>query len=109
MSKLHRFLLTHALIGFGIAILFVGMIFAFDLAGLGSLILRSDVEALAIFMLVYFMGLTFASVQMAFALLLASKDVADDGRGGGGGRLTAFLQALAYPGREPAPVRHTAR
>lgn len=108
MSKLHRFLLTHALIGFGIAVVFVGMIFAFDLAGLGSLILRSDVEVLAIFMLIYFMGLTFASVQMAFALLLASKDVADDGRGGGG-RLRALLQSLAYPGRDPAPVRPSAR
>ena len=75
MPHLVRFLMRHALIGFALAILFVGALLAFDVARLGSLVRASSTGGLAALILVFSVGVTFSSVQMGFAvMLLASRD-----------------------------------
>ena len=78
MSDLNKFLLRHAAIGFGVAFLVVGLILWTDLAGLRTLILGSEVGLLALGILTFFMGLTFGSAQMGFAIMSRG-----DGEGGG--------------------------
>ena len=75
MSDLNRFLLRHAAIGFGVAFLVVGLILWTDLVGLRTLMLESESGLLALGILTFFMGLTFGSAQMGFAIM---------SRGGGG-------------------------
>ncbi|MBI6629856.1 hypothetical protein [Pontibaca salina] len=74
MPKLVKLYIRHTLIGFGIAALFVGMLMWFDVMNLRSLIARSDVAFLAVFMLWFMHGIVFAGVQFAWAVMsLAEK------------------------------------
>lgn len=68
-----RFLIQHTVVGFVLASLFVGALLAFDLGGLGTLVLTSDVGMLALVLLTFFMGLSFAGAQTAFAVMMASR------------------------------------
>ncbi|MEO1039449.1 MAG: hypothetical protein AAFX09_07870 [Pseudomonadota bacterium] len=68
MPDLVRFLIRHALIGFIVAILFVAAILVFDFANLRTLASQSSAGLLAILLLALFIGLTFASVQMGYAI-----------------------------------------
>lgn len=68
MPPLARFLLRHALIGFGIAVPFVGMLLWFNVAGLRTLIVESDMGLAAAALLTFFVGLTFGSLQMGIAV-----------------------------------------
>jgi hypothetical protein len=54
MPPLVRLYIRHCVIGFGLAAVFVGLLFAFDVARLWTLVSRSDIGLLAAFML--FMG-----------------------------------------------------
>lgn len=90
IPKLLRFLLVHAAIGFAIAGLFVMGLVGFDIGGFGSLVGRSSVAPLALFVLTAFLGLTFASVQMGAAIMLLPK-TEENGRGGGTGRPAALV------------------
>ncbi|WP_029004738.1 hypothetical protein [Azorhizobium doebereinerae] len=98
MPLLVRFLMRHAAIGFGIAILFVGALLALDAQGLRSLLVAAPDGWLAAGVLTFAMGLTFSSVQMGAAvMLLTTRD-----NGPGGGRRIR----LRAPGHlVPAPVR----
>ncbi len=69
MPQLARFLLRHAIVGFGAAIAAVAAIMALDLGGLRTLMFNSDAPFLALFILTFFMGLTFGSVQMGIAIM----------------------------------------
>lgn len=82
MPVLVRMLINHALIGFGIAAIFVAGLIWFDMGGLGTLILSSDSGWLALFMLTFFLGLTFGSAQMGFAIMSGDWDGKDSGRRG---------------------------
>ena len=97
MSDLLKFLLRHAIFGLAIAVLVVAGILALDIAGLRGLMLGSDAGILALFMLTFFMGLTFSSAQIAFAVLLLTKT---GGSGPGGKRRFDFHHWFA----PPAPV-----
>jgi hypothetical protein len=80
MDRLPRFLARHALIGFGIALAFVGALLAFDIGGFRSLAAASPSGWLAAIMLAFSTGVTFASLQMGFAIMLLGRD-SDDGGG----------------------------
>ncbi|GGF48946.1 hypothetical protein GCM10007301_05230 [Azorhizobium oxalatiphilum] len=62
--------MRHALIGFGIAILFVGALLGLDAKGLRTLMLASPDGVLAAGILTFAMGCTFSSVQMGVAIML---------------------------------------
>ena len=76
MQTLPRFLIRHALIGFALAILLVGLALIFDLLGLRGLAAASRSGPVAIGVLAFSLGLTFASVQMGMAVMLLGR--ADD-------------------------------
>ena len=97
MSDLLKFMLRHAAVGMAIAVLVVAGIVALDVAGLRGLMLGSEAGLLALFMLTFFMGLTFSSAQIAFAVLMLTKS------GGGGGRRRRKLD-LHYWLAPPTPV-----
>lgn len=82
MPPLIQFLLRHALIGFGIAAIFVGGLMWSDMGGIGTLIANSEAGWLALFMLTFFLGLTFGSAQMGFAVMSGDWDGEDSGRRG---------------------------
>ncbi len=81
MPRLVVFLARHAAIGFAVAAVFVGALVALDVYGLGSLMRASADGALALSVLTFAVGLTFASAQMGFAVMLMSERE-DGGRGG---------------------------
>jgi hypothetical protein len=80
MPELLRFLLRNALIGFAAAAGLVGILALADIGRLGIVLRASDVGLLASALLVYFLGLTFAGVQVGFALMLGHATPDDDGR-----------------------------
>ncbi len=74
MPKLVKLYICHTAIGFGIAAAFVGMLLWFDVMNMWSLIARSDVAFLAVFLLWFMHGIVFAGVQFAWAVMnLAEK------------------------------------
>lgn len=82
MPKLIRLYITHCAIGFGIAGLFVAMLVGFDIAGIGRLVLGSDMGWLAALMLWMTNGVVFAGVQFAIAVMRMAEDDAPPPRGG---------------------------
>jgi len=72
MPVLVRFLVTHAVIGIALAIVFVGALVVFDAGGIGTLMLTSADGLLALVVLTFGLGVTFGSVQMGFAVMLMS-------------------------------------
>lgn len=77
MPHLAWFLLRHAVVGFGAAIATVAAMMLLDVGGLRTLLFQSDAAWLALFLLTFFMGLTFGSAQMGFAIM------SENGPGGG--------------------------
>ncbi|MGQ3675500.1 hypothetical protein ACT6QH_08405 [Xanthobacter sp. TB0139] len=70
MPTLVKFLVTHAVIGVSLAVVFVGALVAFDVANLGTLVRTHQDGYLAAALLVGGLGITFGSVQMGFAVML---------------------------------------
>ncbi|WP_374377802.1 hypothetical protein [Dongia sp.] len=103
MPTLVKFMLRHALIGYAAAAVFVGVIFALDVGGLRSLVETSSLGILAVALLTFFTGLTFASLQMGMAIM-SLKSEEDDGDGAGGHAETA-----THWDAQPAVVKATAR
>lgn len=77
MPKLVVFLMRHAAVGFLLAALFVGLLLLNDVGSLATMAARDGAGVLAIGVLTFFVGLTFSSAQMGFAVMLA-KDSDDD-------------------------------
>ncbi|MDX8347719.1 hypothetical protein SLH49_06945 [Cognatiyoonia sp. IB215446] len=79
---LMRLYLRHCAVGFALAAAFVAMLLWFNVANLGYLVTHTDVGYLAVFLLWFFHGTIFGSVQFAVSLMLnAEKD--DEGPRGG--------------------------
>ncbi|UFZ02709.1 hypothetical protein LQG66_26025 [Bradyrhizobium ontarionense] len=74
MPRLIRLLARNALIGFAIAALAVASLVVFDVARIGSLIAHAERGWLVIGLLTFMLGLTFASAQMGFAIMLLPYD-----------------------------------
>ena len=100
MPQLLRFLLRHALIGFGLAILFTGSILVLDMAGLGTLVWNSPLGWVAVAVLTFATGLTFGSAQMGIAVMSLGEE------NGGGGR--ALRLPVRRPHLRPVTVRAAA-
>lgn len=96
------FLMRHALIGFAMSAVIVGIVAGFDLGGFRSLAARSGSVFVAFPILAAFLGLTLASVQMGAAIMLLPRDETPRG---GGTRVGARLAAFFAPPARLAPVR----
>lgn len=70
--------LRHCAIGFVLSAVFVALILWHDVAGLGSLIAGSDEGYLAVFLLWFFNGTVFGSVQFAIVVMSQADDNDDD-------------------------------
>ena len=104
MPKLIRFLLTHAAIGFSLGIIFVTGLMVFDVNGLKTLIWASDIWYMALFMMAFFFGLTFGSVQIGVATMLLAEE---HQRGDGSGTMRR-LWSRVRPYLAPPPRRQLA-
>ena len=76
---LMRLYLRHCLVGFALSAIFVGLILWFDVVGLRGLIMGSDVGWLAVFLLWFFNGTVFGSVQFAIVIMSQAEDDDDQG------------------------------
>lgn len=79
MPDLVRFLGLHALIGFSIAIALVIALIVMDIGGLRGLAMASVSGPMTVGSLALVLGLTFASVQMGFAVMLLGRGAKHDG------------------------------
>lgn len=76
--NLMRLYLLHCAVGFLLSAIFVGLILWFDVGHLASLIAGSDVGLLAVFLLWFFHGTVFGSVQFAVMVMLKTERDSDD-------------------------------
>ncbi|HWW48427.1 MAG TPA: hypothetical protein VNZ94_11365 [Xanthobacteraceae bacterium] len=93
MPELVRLLTRHALIGIALAVLFVGVLLTFDVGGLRTLATASSSGLLAIIALAAACSLTFASVQMGFAIMLLGTEGPGEN---GNGRRIPTLKTTAF-------------
>ncbi len=77
MPELIRLLLRHALIGFALALLLVLCLLHFNIGHLADMMTGPD-GPVALFMLIAFIGITFASAQMGIGVMLAGREDEDD-------------------------------
>jgi hypothetical protein len=73
-----RFILRHAAFGLIIALGFVGMLLAFDVAGLWHLVTHTAEGPIALLMLVVFCTITFGSAQIGYKIMTMAEDEDDD-------------------------------
>jgi len=100
MPPLIRLYIRHCAIGFALSAAFVGLLFAFDVANLWTLVSRSDVGLMAAFMLFMGNGIVFAGVQFGIMVMRMGED-GDEPRGGAQERL-----AIPVRTHVPAIARH---
>jgi hypothetical protein len=96
MPELIRLYIRQCFIGFGVSIVFVGMLYAFNVAGLWTLVSRSDDAILVTAMLVFSNAVVFCGVQFAIAIMRMA-EAEDDDRPRKGKR-------LATPRLQPSPI-----
>lgn len=101
--KLVRFLIKNAAIGFAVAVVFVGAILSFNIGNLATVFAQSGVGLFAIALMTFMIGLTFASLQMGFAVMFTSRDHNDDHNGRGNPE--ASLDEMRRLGFQPLPVK----
>ncbi len=76
--NLMRLYLRHCLIGFALSAVFVGLVLWYDVGGLGRLVMGSDIGILAVFLLWFFNGTIFGSVQFAIVIMSQADDDDDN-------------------------------
>ena len=86
--NLMRLYLRHCAVGFALSAVFGGLVLWSDVGHLGSLILGSDKGLLAVFLLWFFHGTVFGSVQFAVMIMLNT----DSEKGGDQGGRPALLR-----------------
>lgn len=97
-----KFILRHAAYGVVIALVFVGMLMAFDVAGLRHLVTHTAEGPIALVMLIVFCSITFGSAQIGYRIMTLDKD--DDDRGGRRDAVPT-LDAIPVPVRAETPRR----
>ena len=98
MPRLVRLYIESVVLGFAISAIFTAGLLWLDVAGLGHLILGSDIGWIAALMLVFFNGIVFAAVQFAFRVMgMADED--EGPKGGQGEMLLAGVPARALAKR----------
>ncbi len=99
MPALVRLYIRHVVIGFAISAAFCAMLVWMNVAGLGHLILETDLGWVAALMLFVSNGVVFAGVQFAIAVMLLAED--DTGpRGGRRQSAARVLLPVAIPVRD---------
>lgn len=69
-----RFVVQHLAVGFAAATVFVSLLVAFDVLGVGSVMMTADPIWLPFALMVFFVGSTFSSIQLGVAIMgLADK------------------------------------
>jgi hypothetical protein len=101
MPKLVRLYIECVVAGFLIAALFTAGLLWLDVAGIGHLVMTSDIGWVAAGMLVVFNGIVFAAVQFAFRVMSMAEDDSSP-RGGRGVREPVLVPV-------PVPVQVTLR
>lgn len=99
MPELVRLYIRSVALGFGISAVFTAGLIWVDVAGIGHLILGSDIGWIAALMLVFFNGIIFAAVQFAFRVMGMAED---DGKGGGHGVRERVGEPVLIPVAIPA-------
>jgi len=94
MPELVRLYIRSVALGFGISAIFTAGLVWFDVAGLGHLILGSDIGWIAALMMVFFNGIVFSAVQFAYRIMSMAED---GGQGGGGGLREHVGQPVLIP------------
>ncbi len=79
MPQLVRLYIVNVAIGFAVAAVFVAALVEMDVAGIGRLVLQSDMGIVAALMLWVFHGVLFAGVQFAIAVMGLARDEAPRG------------------------------
>lgn len=104
MPKLVRLYITQVAIGFGLSGIFLALLVWLDVAGLGRLILGSDMGLVAALMIFMFQGVVFAGVQFAIAVMRMAERDETPPRGGLRAPLTPVPVMAAQ-----APARNNRR
>ena len=84
MTDLLRFLLRHAVLGMAIGIAFTAVLLVFDIGHLRTLTAGDPAGTGVRLLLAFFIGSTFASLQMGIAVMLAPPDRQNDDETGAG-------------------------
>jgi hypothetical protein len=95
MPQLIRLYLQSVAIGFVVAAVFTGGLLWLDVAGIGHLVMASDVGIIAATMLVFFNGIVFSAVQFAFRVMGMADP--DEGPNGGHGAREPALVPVPVP------------
>jgi hypothetical protein len=104
MPPLIRLYIRHCAIGFALSAVFVGLLFAFDVANLWTLVSRSDMGLMAAFMLFMGNGVVFAGVQFGITVMRMGED--EEPRGGRRGPAT-ITGAIPVPVRDDRGLRRS--
>ena len=99
MPELVRLYIRSVVVGFAVSTVFTAALIWFDVAGIGRLILGSDIGLVAALMMVFFNGIVFAAVQFAFRIMAMAEE--GDGPTGGHGARERLVPI-------PVPVRAAA-
>ncbi|MDX5401097.1 MAG: hypothetical protein LPJ93_01745 [Rhodobacterales bacterium] len=95
MPELVRLYIRSVALGFVISAIFTAGLVWWDVAGIGHLILGSDIGLVAAAMLVVFNGIIFAGVQFAFRVMAMAET--DGGPKGGHGAREPVLVPVRVP------------
>ena len=82
MPVLIKLYIRHSFIGFGISAIFVGILLYFNVMNLWAMISHDKSAVLAVFILWFFNGTIFASVQFAYAVMSLAEKPSSSGGGG---------------------------
>lgn len=95
MPKLVRLYIESVALGFAISAAFTAGLMWLDVAGIGHLVMGSDIGWVAVAMLVVFNGIVFSAVQFAFRVMSMAE--ADEGPKGGHGAREPVLMPVPVP------------
>ena len=95
MPELVRLYIRSVAVGFGVSAVFTGALVWWDVAGIGHLILGSDIGWLAAALMVVFNGIVFSAVQFALRIMGMAEE--DEGPKGGHGAREPVLVPVPVP------------
>ena len=99
MSEPLKIYMRQCLIGFGLSAVFVGLLLAFNVVNLWTLISGSDVGLLAAFLLWFFTGIVLAGAQFGIYVMSLTED--DDTRPSGRGPGVRDRAVVPVPADRP--------
>jgi hypothetical protein len=103
MPELIRLYVRSVAVGFAVSAVFTAGLIWWDVAGIGHLILGSDIGAIAALMMVVFNGIVFSAVQFGFRIMAMAED--DAGPTGGRGLGEPVLVPVRVPVKSKANIR----